>query len=107
MHRLQMKSNTSNFNVYPHLIFASVVLVDGKIANFKTGDIRWTRRNFLLSTQPRMVLKTHPKEVKIRSKQFRVNNLAEHQKAFKVFADRFFKKFKIHPQYQPYFRPYE
>ena len=86
--------NSSNFNVYPHLVFASVVLVDGKIANWKTGNYRWTKETYCRSKQPCSVWGGNGK-ITVKSRSFLVHNQKEHQKAFNKKATKFYGKFDL------------
>lgn len=80
-------------DTYPHKVYASVLLLDGKIYNYKIGEDYWK----------------HPLEVKMRFSDFEkidrmtvehtyfeVNNVEEHNAAFKVLAREWFKSWEIH-----------
>ena len=93
-----MIENHSDFNKYPHRVFASVVLVDGKIVNWKTGNTRWTKANYANFSQPYIVYDENV-EITIRSKSFIVKNRKQHNHAFEVLASRFYSQFKLHEGY--------
>jgi len=99
-----MKEDRSDFNNYPHRVFANVVLIKGKIANWKTGDYRWTIKNFFMSHQPTNVY-TNEKQVIIKSRSFIVRNREEHNKAFSERAVKFYRQFKFVKGYN-LMRPY-
>lgn len=80
-------------DTYPHKVYASVLLLDGKIYNYKIGDSYWE----------------HPTEAKMRYSDFKnidrmrvehtffeVNNDAEHNAAFEVLATDWFKQWAVH-----------
>jgi len=80
-------------DTYPHKVYASVLLLDGKIYNYKIGQNYWE----------------HPGEVKMRITDFHkidrmtvehtyfeVNNDQEHRDAFAVLAVNWFKNWEIH-----------
>jgi len=93
-----MKEDISNFDRYPHRIFASALLIDGKLVNWKVSNKRWTKSNIGCSNQPGYVLKNWDK-IKIRSKSFIVNSSEEHSKVFEKKSVKFYKQFKLHPKY--------
>lgn len=83
-------------DTYPHRVYASVLLLDGKIYNYKIGQNHWE----------------HPAEVKMRLSDFNkidrmtveytyfeVNNDEEHNAAFEVLARDWFKNWEIHENY--------
>jgi len=87
-----MEETWSNFNEYPHKVFASVLLLDGKIYNWKIKNSAWL----------------HPSEVKMRYSDFdkidrmevkwtsfTVNDRFEHSLAFQYHAVEWFKQFEI------------
>jgi len=88
-----MNKYYSDFNVYPHKIFANVVLVKGKIANWKTGSCRWTKENYFMSTQPDIVYQNE-KDVTVRSRSFVVKNREKHNEVFSKQSVKFYKQFK-------------
>lgn len=87
------KPMTHWVDTYPHKVYASVLLLDGKIYNYKIGQSFWE----------------NPLEVKMRYSDFEkidrmtvehtcfeVNNSEEHNTAFKVLAMDWFKNWEIH-----------
>lgn len=93
-----MRAESSNFNEYPHRVFASVILLDGKIVNWKSGQYRMTKKNLGLFNQPRIVHENFEK-LEVRSRSFIVHNISEHNKAFEREAVQFYKQFKLYPGY--------
>ncbi|HZG16940.1 MAG TPA: hypothetical protein VE710_18270 [Candidatus Bathyarchaeia archaeon] len=80
-------------DTYPHKVYASVLLLDGKIYNYKIGEYYWR----------------FPGEVKMRYSDidkldrmtvehtfFEVNNDIEHNRAFDVLAPEWFKNWEVH-----------
>ncbi|HEX2868659.1 MAG TPA: hypothetical protein VHO03_16585 [Ignavibacteriales bacterium] len=88
-----MRENCSDFNKYPHRIFANALLHEGKIIDWKTGSTRWE----LLSYNPK---------VSLRTKSFVVKNDKEHSRVFNKDSEKFYRKFPIHPNFKG-FMPYE
>ncbi|MFE4571377.1 hypothetical protein [Paenibacillus chitinolyticus] len=77
---------------YPHEVYASVLLLDGKIYNWKVGNYFWS----------------HPMEAKIRMSDFdkfdrmevkhtsfTVNNDFEHNLAFSLNAKQWYRQWEI------------
>ena len=67
---------TDWLDTYPHKIYASVVLYDKKIMNWKIANYRWTNENWLRSKQP--FLATKDGSVDIVSAEFTANDIEEH-----------------------------
>ena len=85
-------------NEYPHTIYQQVLLLDGKMIDWKIGGNRktastWTRR---------MCYKEG--SVTVETKEIEVNNDQEHNEAFRSME--WFKQFKIMPTYNICFKPY-
>lgn len=82
----------SNFNEYPHKVFASVLLLDGKIYDWKIKNTHWEDPNEItmrisdFDKIPRM-------EVKWTS--FTVNNDEEHNRAFEEDAREWYKQWEV------------
>lgn len=98
------RENHSNFNTYPHRVFASAILIHGKIANYKIANHRWTKDNWFNNNQPSIVI-NNMERVKIASKSFLVRTPEEHNRAFTVKAKNFFKKYELIEGYN-LIRPY-
>ena len=92
------RENVSDFNEYPHRIFASVVLLDGKIISWKVVNYRWTKENIGRYNHPYLVYANYTK-IKIRTKSFIANNTDQHNKIFQHTVKKFFKQFKIHEKF--------
>ena len=86
---------TTDFNEYPHRIFASVVLLDNKIMNWKIVNYRWTKKNMGDSKQ-QLIIYDYLDKITVRSRSFIAHSPKEHSKIFKVKARKFFKQFEIH-----------
>ena len=91
-----MIENRSDFNEYPHRVFASVILVDGKIVSWRTGNTRWTKDNYSSSNQPLIVYRN---KITIRSRSFMVKNREQHNNAFEILTKRFYRQFDLHKWY--------
>ena len=93
-----MRSNQSDFNVYPHRIFASVVLLDGKIISWKVANYRWTMKTIGCYNHPVAVYKNY-KKIKVRTRSFVANNRDQHNGIFETTTKKFFKQFEIHEKF--------
>ncbi len=91
-------TNFSDFNKYPHVVFASVALIDGKIVNWKVGKCRWSIKNIWHFTHPIWIFK-HSEKVKIRTRSFVVKNGDEHDRAFGFRANTFFRRYPLHENF--------
>lgn len=83
---------------YPRKLYANVLLLDGKIINWKTGSTSWKNDGWLSSSQPLWVFQ---EECDLQSKTifFEANNDDENNKFFSVTSKDFYKKFEIHESY--------
>ena len=93
-----MIENYSDFNKDPHRVFANVILADGKIVNWKTGNTRWTKTNYANYSQPYIVYDERH-EITIRSRSFVVKNRKQHNHAFETLAARFYSQFELYEGY--------
>ena len=99
-----MRTNYSNFNEYPHRVFASVVLLNGEIINWKTGNYRWTKESIRSARMPKIAFDNWDK-LEIRSRSFVVKNTEQHNRAFCIEAKNFYKQFPLPKNYDA-MRPY-
>ncbi len=83
---------------YPHNIYASVVLLDKKIINWKVAKYAWNGVNWMRSKQPQIASSDHG-AIEVISVCFVANNREEHEEIFSVDAKEFFKQFLIHPRF--------
>lgn len=93
----------SNFNEYPHKVFASVLLLDGKIYNWKIKNTHWV--------DPQEVTMGYSDfdridRMEIKWTSFTVNNSFEHNLAFSYHAKEWFKQFEI-SEHHIYGAPYK
>ena len=91
----------SNFNIYPHYVFATAFLVDGKLADYKIGNTEryWGDRTFRGSSWENEVfkrLRNNDKGLTCEYNKVLVNNDDEHNKAFEKMEDWLFNNFKIY-----------
>jgi hypothetical protein len=90
----EIKREFADFNVYPHKVFASVLLLDGKIYNWKIKNTHWTT----------------PMEVKMRYSDFPLidegrftvewtsfmtNNSEEHSLAFTTWSREWYSQWEV------------
>lgn len=84
----------SDFNVYPHKVFASVLLLDGKIYNWKIVNYNWTTpmevkmrySDFPLIDEGRFT---------VESIGFETNNSHEHELAFNEWSREWFRQWEV------------
>lgn len=96
----EKKLEHSNFNTYPHYVYATAFLVNGELADFKIGSYEtdWSRRTFRGSKWENEVAE-HFKDWKLTCeyKKILVNSNDEHNDAFELlemWLDNKFKKYK-------------
>lgn len=93
----------SDFNTYPHLVYATAFLVDGMLADYKIGDHTscWSLRTFRGRNWENKVferLRTNDIGICCAYKSIEVNNKKEHNKAFDELEDWLFETFKVYPE---------
>lgn len=95
------------FSSYPKILYANVLLLDGEIINFKTGQHSWEDGKWNNNRQPiKLVIEN---EDKITSQTFSkvVKTIEENNSFFENEAKEFYKKFKIHEKYpKSSYKPY-
>lgn len=98
---MERKLEYSNFNIYPHYVFATAFLVDGKLADYKIGNTEryWGDRTFRGSSWESEVfkrLRNNDKGLTCEYNKILVNNNNEHNKAFETLEDWLFNNFRIY-----------
>lgn len=78
---------------YPHKVYASVVLLDGKIYNWKVGQSCW---NSAYEAKVRFSDFDKLDKMIVRHTYWVVYSPEEHQKVFEKHAKEWFKKWQIH-----------
>lgn len=96
------KLKSSNFNNYPHLVFGTAFLVDGKVADYEIGDSEscWGLRTFRGLTWEKDILERSNKNPDILTCEYKsilVHNLKEHNEAFGKLEDWLSDNFDPHP----------
>ncbi len=92
----------SNFNIYPHYVFATAFLVNGKLADYKIGNYErcWGNRTFRGSQWENEVWEhgfiKKDWELTCEYTKILVNNDDEHNKAFDDLEDWLFDNFKVY-----------
>lgn len=86
------KLEYSDFNTYPHYVFATAFLVDGKLAYYKIGNRErcWGDRTFRGISWEREVwerLDNGDKNITCKYHNIKVNNDEEHNAAFDELED--------------------
>ncbi|MGG3874692.1 hypothetical protein [Brevibacillus laterosporus] len=80
-------------DTYPHKVYASVLLLDGKIYSYRIGPSYWES-----PFEVKMRVSDFPKikRMTVEHTSFEVNNDQEHTEAFTVQAVNWFKNWEIH-----------
>lgn len=82
-------------HTYPHTIYASVLLVNNKIYDWKVGQNYWDERD----------LRIKDGTVNIESTSWEVNSSEEHDQVFTIHAKEWMKQWDIHEDYNGFY-PY-
>ena len=93
---------------YPRTVHANVLLLDGKIINWKIGDANWVDSKWVRNRQPDIAYCVGFYE-RVEAQVFAaiVNNVNENQLFFNKIAIEFFKMFEISEYYEDsMFLPY-
>lgn len=99
---MDKKLEYNNFNEYPHYVFATAFLVNGKMADYKIGNSEryWGDRTFRGSHWENEVWEhgfiTHDWNLTCEYNKILVNNSDEHNAAFDKLEDWLFNSFKIY-----------
>lgn len=94
------KLEYSDFNIYPHYVYATAFLVKGELADYKIGsyESNWERRTFRGSSWENEVAEHfNDWDLTCKYKKILVNNSDEHNDAFELlemWLDNSFKKYK-------------
>lgn len=97
---------------YPRKLYANVLLLDGKIINWKTGDRSWGGRRWATSRQPLNLIICNGEaicEERLQSEVFCVTVFDDIQwnNFFEYTSKEFYKMYEIHESYsKSMFRPY-
>lgn len=86
---------------YPHNVYASVLLLDNKIMNYKIGNRAW-KHPFDMTW--RFPLPDNIDEYSVQSNCWEVNNSEEHNEAFNMGRE-WMKQWEVHEDYKG-FDPY-
>jgi len=85
---------------YPHTVYASVLLKDNKITNWKIGERKWTHNMDMTRMFKLPFNMDDYKGETVESTAFEVNNSEEHNKAFSELAREWFRQWELHEEYQ-------
>lgn len=97
----------SDFNTYPHYVFATAFLVNGELADYKiqNRERNWGNRTFRGSDWENEVWEkgfiTKELDLTCEYKKILVNNSEEHNEAFEKLEDWLFTNFKIYQKANP------
>jgi hypothetical protein len=93
----------------PYRIYANVLLLDGKIINWKTSRTTcWdSLLTAFLSRQPMAAIMADPERLSVDSKALEFESTAENKEDFIDDLGGFYREFEIHPDFpENMFRPY-
>lgn len=79
-------------DTYPHDVYASVLLLDGKIYNWKIGQYHWESP---FDVKMRYADFDKVDRMEVHHTSFTVNNSGEHSHAFEVLSRKWFKQWDV------------
>lgn len=86
-------------DTYPHTVYASVLLKDNKIINWKIGERKW-KHNMDMTRMFKLPFNMDGYEGEtVESIGFEVNSDVEHNKTFSELAKEWFKQWEVHEEY--------
>lgn len=85
-------------DIYPHNIYASVLLLDNKIYNYKIGARYWETIFDMTWRFPIHSIDTS--KLTVKHEKFEVHNDKEHEEVFNILAREWFRKWEIHKDYK-------
>lgn len=94
----------------PYTIYASVLLLDNKIVNWKIGQRGWrTIPEAYMSGQPDIVFDNFGNEnMRTEILEMECKTKDDHSKAFNEWSESFFRRWEIHPDFpEKCFAPYD
>lgn len=83
-------------DIYPHKLYASALLLDGKIENWKVVDYPWIDIYGIKNYWKRDRMKDYT----IVSQEWEVNNDKEHNDVFTMHAPKWFKQWELADDYR-------
>jgi hypothetical protein len=93
---INQNKTTHWVDTYPHEVYASVLLLDNKIINYKIGERFWsTPLEAKIYTRKQIDFE----KLKTEYTSWTVYNSEEHNKAFEVYAREWFKQWEVHDDY--------
>lgn len=87
-------------DTYPHTIYASVLLRDNKIINWKIGQRKWLDHMDMTRRMKLPYTKSDYDGETVESKVWEVNDDHEHSQVFEVLAKEWFKNWDIHEKHE-------
>lgn len=95
---------------YPLTLYANVLLVDGKIVNWKTGKHKWTEENVFNYRQPLNLcysLIDQPDRITVKSFKFTAKNSKQDDLFHSTISREFYMMFDLHEEYpKSMFKPF-
>ena len=95
---------------YPKTLYANVLLLDGNIINWKTGDRSWEGGNWINNRQPLSIVVEcatgDPERLQSETFSAVVYNDDQNQLFFADTSKEFYKMFELSERYGSGFRPY-
>lgn len=92
---------------YPRKLYANVLLLDGKIINWKTGEKTWEDERYFNNRQPISKLMGKFDRLSSETFKFTANNSNENKLFFESYSKEFYQMFELHEDYsKSMFKPY-
>lgn len=93
----ELKSD--NFNSYPHRVFCTAFMVDGRVADYEIGDreTNWGLRTFIGLTWEREIINNSEHNLYCEYNNVLVHDQNEHNKAFETLEKWIFNNFEKYP----------
>lgn len=86
-------------DTYPHTVYASVLLKNNKIINWKIGERKWTHP-LDMSRKIKVPFNMDDyKDETVEHTAFEVNNSKEHNEAFSKLAREWFRQWELHEEF--------
>ena len=86
---------------YPYTIYVNVLLSDGKIVGWKTGQTHWSTVQRALCNRQYLTLLLNEEEagkkLTVQSACLVCNNSEDNNFVFTVFSEQFYRKYPMHP----------
>jgi hypothetical protein len=99
---INQNKTTHWIDTYPHEVYASVLLLDNKILNWKVGETYWESPLFVYTS---LDMWFDVDDLEARYTSWTVHTPEEHNRVFQELAPEWFKQWEIHEKFKG-FKPY-